>query len=139
MRTPTSQRSRQVKFNIISMIDIFFLLIIFFITATRFVHSESLQEIPLPQASGAEESAEDQAARILIVTITAERELLVGLEKVDQAAVDERIRTGHERDPGGFEVRIRADRTVPYRDIEPILLACARAGVTNVKFPVFPK
>ena len=36
-------------------------------------------------------------------------------------------------------VRIRGDQSVPYREIEPILLACARAGVWNVTFAVVEK
>nr|HPM83159.1 biopolymer transporter ExbD [Candidatus Anammoximicrobium sp.] len=36
-----------------------------------------------------------------------------------------------------LEVRIRSDRTVAYRHVEPILLACARAGIWNVAFAVY--
>ena len=35
-----------------------------------------------------------------------------------------------------LEVRIRSDRRVPYRVIEPILVACAKAGAWNVTFAV---
>ena len=35
-----------------------------------------------------------------------------------------------------LEVRIRSDRSVEYRSIEPIMLACARAGIWNVSFAV---
>ena len=35
-----------------------------------------------------------------------------------------------------LEVRIRSDRNVPYRVVEPVLLACARSGVWNVTFAV---
>jgi biopolymer transport protein ExbD len=34
-------------------------------------------------------------------------------------------------------VRIRGDRTVAYRHVESILLACARAGIWNVAFAVY--
>jgi biopolymer transport protein ExbD len=139
MRTPSTPRSKQVKFNIISMIDIFFLLIIFFITATRFVHSEAQQGVQLAQAASSVDEDETRAARLMIVTIMADRSMLIGLEKVDLATVEQRIELGRKDNPDEFEVRIRADRNVPYGDIEPILLACARAGVTNVKFPVFAK
>ena len=36
-----------------------------------------------------------------------------------------------------IEVRIRADRSVPYRHIEPVLLACARVGIWNVNYAVY--
>jgi biopolymer transport protein ExbD len=38
---------------------------------------------------------------------------------------------------GDLEVRIRSDRSVAYANVEPILLACARAGIWNVSFAVF--
>lgn len=134
MRTPTARRSHGVKFNIISMIDIFFLLIIFFITAARFVHSESQFELQLPNARGSD--AGEQAERLLVITITPDRQMHIGPKQVDLAEIEEQILAGREKDASKFEVRIRSDRSVPYRDIEPILLACARSGVTNVKFPV---
>jgi len=137
MKVPASRRSRGMKFNIISMIDIFFLLIIFFITAARFVHSESQHDVQLPHAAASEESPQPQ--RLMLVTITADRTLLIGPKKVDAAAIEQQILANRGDDPSRFEVRIRADRNVPFRDIEPILLACARAGVTNVQFPVFPQ
>jgi hypothetical protein len=41
-----------------------------------------------------------------------------------------------ERSKGDLEVRIRGDRSVPYRVIEPLLVSCAEAGVWNVGFVV---
>ena len=35
-----------------------------------------------------------------------------------------------------LEVRIRSDRTVPYRIVEPLMVACARSGVWRVTFAV---
>ena len=46
---------------------------------------------------------------------------------------------GSENQQQPLDVRIRSDRTVPYEVIEPLLLACARSGVTRVKFPVLQK
>jgi biopolymer transport protein ExbD len=37
------------------------------------------------------------------------------------------------------ELRFRADRTVPYRDVEPLLLGAARAAITRVRFSVLPE
>jgi biopolymer transport protein ExbD len=35
-----------------------------------------------------------------------------------------------------LEVRIRADRAVLYRRVEPVLLACVQAGIWNVAYAV---
>ena len=44
-------------------------------------------------------------------------------------------RQQEERDD--LEVRIRSARSVAYEHVEPILLACARAGIWNVTFAVY--
>ena len=41
------------------------------------------------------------------------------------AGLSDRLR---DAGPGRLEVRIRSDRSVPYRFVEPIMLACARTG-----------
>ncbi len=39
-------------------------------------------------------------------------------------------------EPAGCEVRVRADESVPFREVKPLILACAQHGVTNLKFAV---
>jgi len=39
---------------------------------------------------------------------------------------------------GSLEVRIRADRSVPYQIVEPLMLACAKAGIADLTFAVTP-
>ena len=138
MRIPTRKRRFGLQFNITPLIDIVFLLVIFFLVATHFVRSETLVEVDLPIASR-EQETESEAAPRLVVTITADEQLHVGGNVVDLLAVEQMILIGADSDPQTFEVRVRADRTVPFREVEPILLACARAGVGNLKFAVNPQ
>jgi len=42
----------------------------------------------------------------------------------------------NRRSGSQLEVRIRSDRKVPYRMVEPIMVACARSGVWRVTFAV---
>jgi biopolymer transport protein ExbD len=138
MKIPTQKRRRGLRFNITPLIDVVFLLIIFFLTASHFVRSETLEEVDLPEAAETEDETETELKR-LVVTVTADQVLHVGGKEVSVAEVEARITSGAEEFGGEFEVRIRGDRTVPYETIEPIILACARAGVTRVKFPVVAK
>lgn len=142
MKVPTRQRQRGLQFNITPLIDIVFLLIIFFLVASHFVHSETHKPVELPEAaSGEEETAE--APRRLVVTITSDRQLHVGGKVVQLSEVEQMILAGRSsvRDdgPDRFEVRIRGDKSVPYRVIEPIMLACARSGISNFNFTVIRK
>lgn len=143
MRIPTRPRQRGLQFNITPLIDIIFLLIIFFLAASHFVRSEAKEPVELPEATAGEDTP-PEAPRRLIVTIKAEGTLHVAGRTVTMPEVDHMILSGsqssksdEERRP--FEVRIRGDRSVPYETVEPILLACARYGVTDVKFAVIDK
>ena len=137
MKIPTSNRARGLRFNITPLIDIVFQLIIFFLVASHFVRNENLEVVELPEATQ-RESDEAESPHRLVVTITANRAMHVAGNAVDLTAVEQMIAAGLEASPQRFEVRLRGDRSVPYELVEPILLACARAGVRDVKFAVVP-
>ncbi len=138
MRIPTRNQQRGLHFNITPLIDIVFLLIIFFLVSSHFVKNEASEPVDLPVATHEQDEGEETPRR-LIVTITADGLLHVAGRVVDAEMVEAMIREGAADQRGGFEVRIRADRSIPYREIEPLLMASARAGVSNVKFAVLLK
>ena len=139
MRIPTRAREHGLAFNITPLIDVVFLLIIFFLAASHLVRSESQEAVELPLASETEDD-EDRTPRHLVITITADRETLVGGETVDLPGIEQMILAGRlDGGDNAFEVRIRGDKSVPYRDIEPIMLACARSGVTSIGYAVLQK
>jgi len=55
---------------------------------------------------------------------------------VDIGDVENLLFAGQDEGSGDLEVHIRADRSVPYRVIRPIVISCVRAGVTRFQFPV---
>jgi biopolymer transport protein ExbD len=135
MRVPTRGRGWGFRFNVTPLIDVVFNLIIFFLVASHFVRYELHQEVDLPSASQGERS-EPETTNRLIVTVTPDERLHIGGRDADLGHIEQLIQAGH-RDAGAkFAVRIRSDRGVPYRAIEPIILACARAGATNLQFAV---
>jgi len=138
MRVPSRLREHGLRFDITPLIDVVFQLIIFFLVATRLVRNESLEDVELPVAT--QQDREDETARRLVVTVTDDSKLHVGAQVVPLQEVEQLILAGKLKSKGGdYEVRIRTDRSVPYGDIEPLLLACAKAGVTNVKWAVLRK
>ena len=137
MKVPTRKRVHGLQFNITPLIDVVFLLIIFFLVASHFVRAENKESVDLPKATQTDDQADESPNR-LVVTVTADRQLHVGGNVVGFDDLEQMISAGGAANKGEernrFEVRIRGDRTVPYSVIEPIMLACARAGVTRVKF-----
>jgi len=138
MRVPVHGRGSSLKFNITPLIDVVFLLIIFFLVASYLAGTEQVEAIELARAATGK--FENEAAlRRLVVTVTADETLHVGSRALTQDEFSQLLLAeAGEDEQRPLEVRIRADRRVPYRVIEPLLVACARAGITKLKFNVMP-
>lgn len=135
MRLPRLGRSRPVEFNVTPLIDVVFLLIVFFLVSSHLAQQETQLELALPAAASSREAETNEAARVTI-NLLPDGELLLGSESVEVGQVGRRLEYERRRTTEDLEVRIRADRTVPYRLVEPILMACARARIWNVSFAV---
>lgn len=140
MRLPNRGRGGGLKFNLTPMIDVVFNLIIFFLAASHLARSETVDEVELPDATtGGPE--EPELNRRLIVTVIPGGAMSVGGKPVTLLQFEQLliVSRGEGETPNReFEVRIRTDRHVPYRHLEPLLLACARVGIHKVRFAVLP-
>jgi biopolymer transport protein ExbD len=74
----------------------------------------------------------------LVVTVTADHLLHVAGRVVTLDAIRSVLDATREDAMGSFEVRIRGDRLVPFHVVEPLMIACAEAGVTRVGYAVLP-
>ena len=139
MKVPTAMRERGLKFNLTPLIDIVFLLIIFFLVASYIAGTESVDRIELARAATGRLDPEE-APRRIVATVREDGSVQVGSQERSTAEFEELIREARgDETKAEVEVRIRADRHVPYRVIEPLLTACARAGVLKIRFNVLPK
>ena len=138
MQIPTQHRSRDLGFNMTPMIDVVFLLIIFFLVSSHLAKQEVQMELPLPEAASGT-APPNIPARRLTLNVLPDGELRLAGRRVLPDQLETRLQEAQRHSPTELEVRIRSDRSVPYRSIEPLMLACARAGVWNVTFGVFPR
>ncbi len=139
MKPATAPRSRSLRFAITPMIDIVFLLIIFFLVATHFVKSETLEPVELPEASQAEDPEASSPHRMTITIREDGSYILNGrtLEWLELESILLQVEKPREQD-AELEVRLRGDARAEYRYIKPILEACAKANLTKVGFTVLP-
>lgn len=137
MRPPLRARQHGLKVNLTPLIDIVFLLIIFFLAASHLAQSETAQAVELPEASPQED--EEQLPKRMVITITSTEQLFVAGNEISLPQLEALILRAKE-DAGDepIEVQIRSDRQVPYRVVEPVLLACVQAGITKVNFAIHP-
>ena len=72
----------------------------------------------------------------MTVNVRADGEVQLAGSSVESAELARRLQYEAANTAQPLEVRIRTDRSVPYRHVEPILSACARAGIWDVTFAV---
>jgi biopolymer transport protein ExbD len=89
------------------MIDVLFLLLIFFMTASVFREAETQLAVNLQPAETAE--AGNQGAGTVVVTITEENRLVWGQQPVSESQLRDRLAQVHELAPDSTVV-VRGDR-----------------------------
>lgn len=135
MKIPTRTPDRGFAFNITPLIDVVFLLIIFFLVASHFIRNENVERIELPLASQGKD--DDDSPSRLVVTVLPSGDLMQGMTAIPQEDFEQLLRfLILKHGAAATELRIRADRNVIYSKVEPLLLAAARQGVTRVRFSV---
>jgi biopolymer transport protein ExbD len=136
MRVPNNLQSGKLGFNMTPMIDVVFLLIIFFLVSSHLAKQEAQMQLPLPAADSGHEATEQATPRVTINVLMDGTMLLSG-HKVRADQLQQRLRGRLQESGPNLQVRIRSDRGAPYRFVEPIMLACARAGIWDVSFAVY--
>ena len=118
------------------MIDIVFLLIIFFLVSSHLAKQESQLPLPLPTADSGQELGEKSTARVTVNVLSGGEIQLAGKSLLTVDALRERLEYEYQRQQSQLQVHIRSDRDVPYQHIEPILMTCAQIGIWNVQIAV---
>lgn len=134
MRSPTQVGRGGVRWNMTPMIDVSFLLIIFFLVSSHLAQQEVQLELDLPEAASGESLTAEERRR-LVFNLLGDGSLLIGGQPILPDEIEPLVRYEQQRS-ADLEVRIRSDRQVLYGRVEPLLVACARAGVWNVTFSV---
>ena len=113
------------------MIDIVFLLLIFFIVTWQFSKSETELDVAVPTA---EEGAElNRPKGEIIINILSDGTIRVEGSSVELPQLLEKlaaIAKRHENQP----VRIRGDGSVAYQRIVEVIDTCQKAGIWNISF-----
>ncbi|MCB9921916.1 MAG: biopolymer transporter ExbD [Planctomycetaceae bacterium] len=135
MRVPSLLRSGEVGFNMTPMIDVVFLLIIFFLVSSHLAKQEAQMELPLPVADSGEEP-NDELRRVTL-NVTSDGTMLLAGRRIDRDELKQRLKEARNEHGDDVEIRIRGDRSVPYSSVSPIMLSCARAGIWKVTFGVY--
>lgn len=133
MKTPKYEPRGTLEFNMTPMIDVTFLLIIFFIVSSNMAKQETQVDVDLPTAVSGDEPKDD--ARRITVNLTADGGMQVAGEQLDAETLGRHLAAEREK-AAQFEVRIRCDRAVPYGRVKPVMRECVKNDVWKVTFAV---
>ncbi len=113
------------------MIDIVFLLLIFFLVATTLKKLDRELPVQLPDATMAVEAKVD--ADTLIIGLDAQGQLYLETEPVTTEAFHSALRAAAEANPD-TRVRIHADRGTPYQAVVHVMDQCLFWDLRNIGF-----
>lgn len=111
------------------LIDVVFLLLIFFLVATRFEQEERDMDIDLPTASEAQPTI--AAQKELFVNVTREGKFVVEGKELSLANLQEKLVRAYRSNPGQQRVIIRADRESRTANLVAVMDACNKANISN--------
>ena len=130
------KRRKTPQIIIVSMIDIFAILLIFFIVTTTFKTAQSQLSINLPEAKNATQGAGTQEP--LLMSITSDEKLYLGDKQLSVDELASALKDHQEKSPNQ-PVVMNADGKVSFSFLVQVLDALKQAGVKNLPAFTQPK
>ncbi len=128
-------QERGVTLEMTPLIDMVFLLLIFFLVATTFHQTEREMQIALPNAAFA--GPISTALREIVINVDAEGNIIVNgrtLEPEDlQRLIQETVAVNADQ-----KVTVRGDRATPYANIVRVLDICKGSGIQEPYLDTIP-
>ena len=129
-----AEEEQEVGVPLAPMIDIVFLLLIFFLTATSFYKVEKDISIQLPEASEGEAASGIQ--KDIVVNVRKAGILVVNGKIVTLEALEEQFKEAQAANPEQAVV-IRGDKLTLHQYIVRVMNTCLKTNITNVNVAVF--
>jgi biopolymer transport protein ExbD len=159
--TPLAKRAQrhernksQLDLNLVSLIDIFIILIFFLM-----FNATGVEVLPNSRTVKLPESTTDKSPKETVVVLVSGEDIVVQGRKI--ASVSEVMNSGIEvidalktelefhasrqiirkdkQDPAGKAVTIMGDKEIPYSLLRKVMVTCARADYSNISFAVLRK
>lgn len=120
-----------VGFQLAPMIDMTFLLLIFFMVTTKISKEQIKEEIKLPVASNA--IIPPEASNRDIISIDDQGRFFIGQTPADKKQLADHLKKRFENFPP-LRLYIRADKNTPGKKIKEVMKMAADAGAVDVIF-----
>ena len=114
------------------MIDMVFLLLIFFIVASQIIDEKPQVEIP----DAVYAKVPDDTTGRLMITVRADERYFIGQVEVSFDEMKEKLALEIKKDPN-MRVLIRSDAQTKYKVNEKVMTACAEIGANDLIYSAF--
>ncbi|CAN5206229.1 hypothetical protein BH23VER1_BH23VER1_33670 [soil metagenome] len=128
MKIPRPEPATGELVNVSSLLDVMFILIIFFLATTTFQQQERDVAVSLPDAAAGD--AVSEAPAVIVVNVRADGTYVVASEEMGIEGVGEAVAAAREANPQQ-KVLIRGDRNALHGHVAAAVLACRNAGIVE--------
>ena len=122
------------EINLTPLIDMVFLLLVFFLASTTFAKEETEMDLTLPEAST---GVSDRDGHLLVINVRRDGTLTVDGRQVTMQGLRQRLKAAARRDRNQ-EVLIRGDSEVQYGLVHQAVDACRAASLKRLAFAARP-
>jgi len=127
----TRRPDDEMGFQLAPMIDMTFLLLIFFMVTTKISKEQIKEEIKLPVASNA--IIPKDVSNRDIISLDDKGNYFIGNEPADKKRLADYLKKRFENTPP-LRLYIRADKTTPAKKVKEVMKMAAEAGAIDVIF-----
>ena len=124
----------EIGFQLAPMIDMTFLLLIFFMVTTKISKEQVNVEIKLPTASNA--SIPDDLSNRDIISIDKDGNYYIGQTPADKKQLTAHLKERFKVTPP-LRLYVRADKNTPGKQIKELMRIASEAGAVNVIFGTY--
>ena len=116
------------------LIDVVFLLLIFFMVSTVFVDFNRRMDLNLPASNS---SILDESSKGLEIEMTADKQIFLNGSKITMADLESSITSAASAgEKKGKSALIRADKNLPYGDVIKVMGILQGAGIPDISVAV---
>ena len=119
--------------NLTPMIDVVFLLIIFFMVATKFAEMERDIELELPEVASAK--ALTSAPKQRVVSVRGNGQVTLDRDEISLPELTKQLAFARQEFPG-LSVVIRGDASCAFQHVAATLAACKEANISELGITV---
>ncbi len=132
MKIEPKYADEDIEVDMSPMIDMVFLLLIFFIVASTIID----EKVPVTIPKAAYAKVPENTTGRLVISVNKDDKMFIGPMPVTLSELAEQLAYEIEVDPN-LRILIRAGKEVKYKTNEKIMMACAQVGASDLIYSAF--